>query len=146
MNAVSYKWYFGDGDTSVQVNPVHQFNSTGEFNTCLIAYNQYGCADTICQPVSAIVSPLIAVANAFSPNGDGTNDKVCVRGYAIGKMVFRIYNRWGQLVYQTTDRNQGWDGKYKGVLQPMDAYAYTLEVEFTDGSKATKKGDITLLR
>ena len=146
MNAVSYKWYFGDGDTSVQVNPVHQFNSTGEFNTCLIAYNQYGCADTICQPVSAIVSPLIAVANAFSPNGDGTNDKVFVRGYAIGKMVFRIYNRWGQLVYQTTDRNQGWDGKYKGVLQPMDAYAYTLEVEFTDGSKATKKGDITLLR
>ena len=146
MNAVSYKWYFGDGDTSVQVNPVHQFNSSGEFNTCLIAYNQYGCADTVCQPVSALVSPLIAVANAFSPNGDGVNDKVYVRGYAIGKMVFRIYNRWGQLVYQSTDRNQGWDGKYKGALQPMDAYAYTLEVEFTDGSKATKKGDITLLR
>jgi len=146
MNAVSYKWYFGDGDTSMQVNPAHQFNSSGEFNTCLIAYNQYGCADTICQPVSALVSPLIAVANAFSPNGDGVNDKVFVRGYAIGKMVFRIYNRWGQLIYQTTDRTQGWDGKYKGVLQPMDAYAYTLEVEFTDGSKATKKGDITLLR
>ncbi len=146
INAVSYKWYFGDGDTSVQVNPVHQFNSSGEFNTCLIAYNQYGCADTVCQPVSALVSPLIAVANAFSPNGDGVNDKVFVRGYAIGKIIFRIYNRWGQLVFQTTDRNQGWDGKYKGVLQPMDAYAYTLEVEFTDGSKATKKGDITLLR
>jgi gliding motility-associated-like protein len=74
------------------------------------------------------------------------NDKVFVRGYAIGKITFRIYNRWGQMVFQTTDRNQGWDGKYKGVLQPMDAYAYTLEVEFTDGSKATKKGDITLLR
>ena len=146
LNAISYKWFFGDGDTSVQVNPVHQFNANGDFNTCLIAYNQYGCPDTVCQTVSAIVSPLIAVANAFSPNGDGVNDKVYVRGYAIGKMIFRIYNRWGQLVYQTTDRNQGWDGKYKGVLQPMDAYAYTLEVEFTDGSKATKKGDITLLR
>ncbi|HRN57565.1 MAG TPA: PKD domain-containing protein, partial [Agriterribacter sp.] len=146
MNAISYKWYFGDGDTSVQANPVHQFNSTGDFNTCLIAYNQYGCPDTACQIVSAIVSPLIAVANAFSPNGDGVNDKVYVRGYAIGKMDFRIYNRWGQLVFQTTDHSQGWDGKYKGVLQPMDAYAYTLEVEFTDGSKATKKGDITLLR
>ncbi|HRO46130.1 PKD domain-containing protein [Agriterribacter sp.] len=146
MNAVSYKWYFGDGDTSALANPVHQFNMNGDFNTCLIAYNQYGCPDTVCQTVSAIVSPLIAVANAFSPNGDGVNDKVYVRGYAIGKMVFRIYNRWGQLVYQSTDRNQGWDGKYKGVLQPMDAYAYTLEVEFTDGSKATKKGDITLLR
>ncbi len=146
LNAVSYKWLFGDGDTSVLANPVHQFNANGDFNTCLVAYNEYGCADTSCQVVSAIVSPLIAVANAFSPNGDGINDKVYVRGYAIDKMLFRIYNRWGQLVYESTDRNQGWDGKYKGVLQPMDAYAYTLEVEFTDGSKATKKGDITLLR
>lgn len=146
LDAIRYKWSFGDGDTSVQVNPIHQFNATGDFNTCLIAYNQYGCADTVCQDVPALVSPLIAVPNAFSPNGDGVNDMVYVRGYAIAKMIFRIYNRWGQLVYQTSDRNQGWDGKYKGVLQPMDAYAYTLEVEFTDGTKATKKGDITLLR
>lgn len=146
MNAVSYKWFFGDGDTSVLVNPVHQFNVTGDFNTCLIAYNQYGCPDTTCQIVSAIVSPSVAVANAFTPNGDGTNDKVFVRGYAIDKIVFKIYNRWGQLVYESTDPHQGWDGRFKGVLQPMDAYAYTLEVAFTDGTKATKKGDITLLR
>lgn len=146
MNAVRYSWYFGDGDTSNLTNPVHQFNANGDFNTCLVAYNQYGCADTSCQVVAAIVSPLVAIPNAFTPNGDGVNDKVYVRGYAIDKMLFRIYNRWGQLVYESTDRNQGWDGKYKGVLQPMDAYIYTLEIEYTDGSKATKKGDITLLR
>lgn len=146
LNAERYVWYFGDGDTSVLTNPVHQFNANGDFNTCLVAYNQYGCADTTCQLVSAIVSPVVGVANAFSPNGDGTNDKVFVRGYAIGKIQFRIYNRWGQLVFESADQNQGWDGKYKGVLQPMDTYAYTLEVEFTDGTKATKKGDITLLR
>lgn len=146
LNAISYKWFFGDGDTSILTNPVHQFNATNDFNTCLIAYNEYGCADTSCQIVSALVSPLVAVPNAFSPNGDGVNDKVYVRGYAIGKMLFRIYNRWGQLVYESTDRHEGWDGKYKGTLQPMDSYAYTLEIEFTDGSKATKKGDITLLR
>lgn len=146
MNAVSYQWFFGDGDTSTLTNPVHQFNSTGDFNTCLIAYNQYGCPDTTCQTVSAIVSPAVAVANAFSPNGDGVNDKIFARGYAIGKIIFKIYNRWGQLVFQTTDSAQGWDGRYKGVLQPMDTYAYTLEVEFTDGTRTTKKGDITLLR
>ncbi len=146
LNALSYKWYFGDGDTSTLTNPTHQFRTTGTFNTCLVAYNQSGCADTVCQDVEALVSPLVAVPNAFSPNGDGVNDRVLVRGYAIGKMVFRIYNRWGQLVYQSADQNEGWDGKFKGVLQPMDAYAYVLEVEFTDGSKATKKGDITLLR
>ncbi|PWT98074.1 MAG: hypothetical protein C5B52_12930 [Bacteroidetes bacterium] len=146
LNATTYRWTFGDGDTSVQVNPVHQYNRTATFNACLVAYNQFGCADTVCQDVEAVVSPLVAVPNAFTPNGDGVNDQVRVRGYAIAKMAFRIYNRWGQLVFQSSDPDQGWDGKYKGVLQPMDAYAYTLDVEFTDGTRTTKKGDITLLR
>ena len=146
INATRYHWDFGDGDSSNVVNPVHQYNATREYNACLMAFNQFNCSDTVCQFVSALVSPVIAVPNAFSPNGDGVNDKVYVRGYAIAKIVFRIYNRWGQLVFQTSDRSEGWDGKYKGVLQPLDAYAYTLEVEFTDGTKANKKGDITLLR
>lgn len=146
MGAVRYHWNFGDGDTSNLTNPVHQYNSTGDFEACLIAYNEYGCPDTVCATVSALVSPLIAVPNAFTPNGDGVNDQVYVRGYAISRMQFRIYNRWGQLVFESANQRQGWDGKYKGVLQPMDAYAYTLEVEFTDGTRASKKGDITLLR
>ncbi len=146
FNAQRYFWEFGDGDTSVAVNPSHQYRKTQDFNVCLMAFNQYGCSDTTCQFVSALVSPLIAVPSAFSPNGDGVNDRVYVRGFGIAKMMFRIYNRWGQLVFQSANEYDGWDGKYKGVLQPMDAYAYTLEVEFTDGTKATKKGDITLLR
>lgn len=146
IGAVRYKWYFGDGDTSDVANPVHQYNATGTFEACMIAYNQYGCSDTTCAEVSAIVSPLVAVPNAFSPNGDGVNDILYVRGYAIMRMNFRIYNRWGQLVFQSNDQKQGWDGKFNGVLQPMDAYAYTLEIEYSDGTKATKKGDITLLR
>ncbi|MFT3945455.1 MAG: PKD domain-containing protein [Agriterribacter sp.] len=146
LNAIRYRWLFGDGDTSNLINPTHQYNATATFDVALVAFNQYGCTDTAYAQVSAIVSPLIAVPSAFSPNGDGVNDKVYVRGFAIAKMMFRIYNRWGQVVFQTTDRNQGWDGKFKGALQPMDAYAYTLEVEFSDGTKATKKGDITLLR
>lgn len=146
MGAVRYHWNFGDGDTSNLTNPTHQYNRTGDFDVCLIAYNQYGCPDTVCTVVSALVSPLIAIPNAFSPNGDGVNDHVYVRGYAISKMMFKIYNRWGQLVFQSTSQNIGWDGKYRGVLQPMDTYAYTLEVEYTDGTRGSKKGDITLLR
>jgi gliding motility-associated-like protein len=61
-------------------------------------------------------------------------------------MKFTIWNRWGQKVFETENRKIGWDGKYKNALQPMDVYAYTLEVEFTDGTKASKKGDITLIR
>jgi len=61
-------------------------------------------------------------------------------------MKFSIYARWGAKVFETQDKRAGWDGRYKGQLLPMDVYAYTLEVQFSDGTKATKKGDITLIR
>ena len=61
-------------------------------------------------------------------------------------MNFRIYNRWGQLVFQSVDETNGWDGKFKGALQPMDSYGYTLEATFGNGTQGTKKGDITLVR
>lgn len=144
--AVSYKWNFGDGDSSTQVNPIHQYNATGDFTVCLVAINEFGCTDTVCQVVPALINPGVDVPNAFTPNGDGINDRVYVRGFGISKMNFRIYNRQGLLVFQSLTTSIGWDGKYKGVLQPMDAYAYTLEIEFFDRTRVTKKGDITLLR
>ena len=61
-------------------------------------------------------------------------------------MDWRIYNRWGQLIFQTGNTKQGWDGKYNGVLQPQEVYVYVLNVTFTNGTTYRKKGDITLLR
>jgi gliding motility-associated-like protein len=144
--AVRYRWDFGDGDTSLQVNPAHQYNQTGTFRVCLRAINQFGCVDTVCQDVQAVIVSLLDVPNAFSPNGDGMNDMIYVRGFGIDRMVWRIYNRQGLLVFQSASQLVGWDGRFKGILQPMDVYAYTLEVQFSDGTRATRKGDITLLR
>jgi gliding motility-associated-like protein len=150
LNAISYLWKFGDGDTLNTIRRdttvQHFYNVTKTFNSCLIAYNQYGCTDTFCLPIVARVIPALDVPNIFTPNGDGVNDQVYVLGFAIAKMTWRIYNRWGTLVFTTTDRHQGWDGKYKGVLQPQEVYTYTLEVEFSDGTRTTKTGDITLLK
>ncbi|MEO8404951.1 MAG: PKD domain-containing protein, partial [Chitinophagaceae bacterium] len=148
-NSIRFKWLFGDGDslvTTSRADVTHQYNSTGTFNACLIAYNQAGCTDTFCLPVTTIVSPLLDVPNAFTPNSNDVNSVVMVRGFGIAKMRFIIWNRWGQKVFETGNRLEGWDGKVKGVVQPMDVYAYTLDVEFFDGRKVTKKGDITLIR
>ncbi len=148
-DAVSFKWDFGDGDTLLTTSrlPIqHQYNTTGTFNACLIAYNAAGCADTLCQQVSAVITPLVDVPNAFTPMSGDINSVVMVKGFGISKMRFIIWNRWGQKVFETSNRLQGWDGKVKGQVQPMDVYAYTLEVEFFDGTKTTKKGDITLIR
>jgi gliding motility-associated-like protein len=92
------------------------------------------------------VLPLLDVPNAFTPNNDGVNDKLFVRGYGISKMRWRIYNRWGVMVFESIDRQQGWDGMYKGSMQPNEVYHYVLDVEYFDNSKSQKKGDITLLR
>lgn len=148
-DAVRFKWFFGDDDSLITTSrqPVqHEYNKTGTFNSCLVAYNQIGCADTTCQPVVALIEAAIDVPNAFTPMSNDMNSVVFVRGFGIAKMKFIIWNRWGQKVFETDNKKSGWDGRFKGVLQPMDVYAYTLEAEFTDGNRITKKGDITLIR
>lgn len=148
-DAIRFKWDFGDGDsllTTSRAAVSHQYNSTGTFNACLTAYNAIGCDSTICRPVQATIIPLVDVPNAFTPNSGDINSVVLVQGFGIAKMQFIIWNRWGQKVFETNNRFQGWDGRVKGVVQPMDVYAYTLSIEFSDGTKTTKKGDITLIR
>jgi gliding motility-associated-like protein len=148
-NAVRFKWLWDDGDSLVTTSraPVtYQFNETRTFNVCLIAYNEVGCTDTFCLPVSAIIDPLVDVPNAFTPNTGDVNSVIKVRGFGIAKMRWIIWNRWGKKVFETANRNEGWNGKVNGTVQPMDVYAYTLDIEFFDGKRATKKGDITLIR
>ena len=97
-------------DTTVR----HGYNETRRYMPCLVAINQYNCPDTACQNLTAIVNPLLDVPNAFTPNGDGANDRAVVIGYGITKLTFRIYNRWGQLMFETTNRKLGWDGRFNG--------------------------------
>ena len=149
QDAVRFKWLFGDGDSLVTTSrlPVdHEYNATGTFDACLIAYNQYDCTDTICKPIEALIDAAVDVPNAFTPLSSDENNIIYVRGFGITKMRFIIWNRWGQKVFETASKRIGWDGKFNGVLQPMDVYAYTLDVEFFDGKKVTKTGDITLIR
>jgi gliding motility-associated-like protein len=148
-DAVKFKWVFGDGDsllTTSRLAVTHQYNATGTFNACLTAYNEADCENTICKEVQTLIVPVVGVPNAFTPNSGDANSIVKVEGFGIGKMTFIIWNRWGQKVFETNNRFQGWDGKVRGVVQPMDVYAYTLNVEFTDGTKRVMKGDITLIR
>ena len=144
--ATNYLWVFGDGQTSTDISPLYQFITTGTYNVCLQATNPAGCTDTFCMSVTAKILPLIDVPNAFTPGKFGKNAVVRVEGFGIGKMSWNIYNRWGQLVFTAANKSEGWDGTFKGALQPMDVYTYTLDVEFTDGKKFRKTGDITLLK
>jgi gliding motility-associated-like protein len=144
--ASSYLWDFGDGETSTQFAPVHEYNATGFYDVKLIAFNRAGCTDTFPLRVNVIVNPLLDVPNAFTPGRFGINSVINVRGFGIGKLDWKIYNRWGQVVFRSDNKRQGWDGTFRGKLMPVDTYTYTLDAEFTDGQKLRKTGDITLLR
>ena len=85
-------------------------------------------------------------ATAFTPNGDGENDVFYMHGNGICSLEFNIYNRWGDVVFQTQSPSDGWDGTHNGQEQPNDAYAYTANVRYCDGSSESKKGYITLIR
>jgi gliding motility-associated-like protein len=149
VGASTYKWLFGDGDSAVQTTMdtvEHLYIQTDTFTVCLLATNTAGCTDTVCHPVDALINPLLDVPNAFTPGRFGMNSVIKVMGFGILHMDWRIYNRWGQCVFQTDDPNIGWDGYYRGAIQPMDVYAYTLEADFSNGRHITKKGDITLIR
>ena len=144
-----YKWEFGDGDTAFKSSMdtvMHLYKSTGTFQACLITFNDYECSDTACHPVETLVNPLLDVPNAFTPGRFGQNSIFKIQGFGIVNMTFRIYNRWGQLVFESNNPDLGWDGTFKGNPQPMDVYAYTLEATFFDGTKTTRRGDITLIR
>ncbi len=90
----------------------------------------------------------IDVPTAFTPNGDGENDVIYVNGFGIKKLIeFKIYNRFGQLVYESADISQGWDGYYRGELQPIETYVYFTSVEtWLDGEILTKKGSFNIIR
>ncbi|MFT6845286.1 MAG: gliding motility-associated-like protein, partial [Flavobacteriales bacterium] len=90
----------------------------------------------------------VDVPTAFSPNGDGVNDIVYVDGWGIKELVsFRIYNRWGEVVFETTDKKAGWDGTYNGKLQEQDVYIYQVVAKFHAKEETeSKQGNITLFR
>ena len=146
IGATRYTWNFGDGDTSVEVNPTHIFPATATYNVCLNAANDAGCSDDTCINVQSLIRPLVDVPSAFTPGKFGVNGRISVVGFGISAMHWSIYNRWGQKVFESNNIKSSWDGTFKGKIQPLDVYAYTLDVTFTDGTKYRKTGDITLLR
>jgi gliding motility-associated-like protein len=90
---------------------------------------------------------LFSAPNAFMPNGSDENRILYVKGKGIKQLLeFNIYNRWGNLVFQSNDLSIGWDGKFKGKDQPIDTYIYTITIETMSGQRLTKKGSVLLIR
>jgi len=114
----------------------------------LTATDSLGCFTlTASLHIEVLDGLILAFPEAFTPNGDGHNDVINLRMKGKGELlIFRIYNRWGQLVFETTDLHKGWDGNYRGKPQPADSYAWYIKVRSQTGQVYEKSGTFTLLR
>jgi gliding motility-associated-like protein len=129
-------------------NPIATPYGNVEYN--LLVVDQWGCEFTAMVRLTVIEvicdDPYIFVPNAFTPNGDGTNDVLYVYSLYADELYFAIYNRWGEKVFETTDMNRGWDGTFKGRESDPGVFDYYLEVRCYNQKVFRKKGNITLIR
>jgi len=90
--------------------------------------------------------PFLYIPNAFSPNGDNENDVLYVRSAITTEILFRVFDRWGEMIFETRSLNDGWDGTFRGKLVDPDTYDYYLEAICTGGEQSIIKGNVTLIR
>ncbi len=113
----------------------------------LVGADPYGCRDTIYTDIRVRYDPVMNIPNAFSPNGDGRNDVFRVTGLKFETLKeFRVFNRFGQLMYYGTDPKDGWDGMYQSGEAPVGVYYYSITLMLPDNTEAFFKGDVTLIR
>ena len=147
-NGFTYAWT----PSSVVQNPTYQ-QTTAKLNETTLF--KLSVTDGICTKYDSVLvkvfpyvcdDPSVFIPNAFSPNGDGNNDVLVVRGKMIKEMTFRVFDRWGELIFETHERGIGWDGTYKGKKLDPDVYDYYLKVTCIDDIESIVKGNVTLLK
>ena len=158
-NSSSYVWDFGDGSFSNDAAPVHYYQAPGTFDVSLIANNAWNCPDTFSIPsaVTAIAGGEIVFPNAFTPGNNGPTDGVYdpnsfdndifhPLSEGVQEYKLQVFNRWGELLFETEDIHKGWDGYYRGHLSKQDVYVWKAYAKFVTGDEKRLTGDLTLLR
>jgi gliding motility-associated-like protein len=146
-----HEWSFGDGTSSAAVSPSHVYSApytTRVFPVVYTVRNSLGCESTVSRPVKIYSTCTINMSNAFTPNSDGRNDFFYpLNALKAQKLDFRIYNRWGQLLFQTSNWKKGWDGTFNGRPQETGVYVWFLVYDDPDKNTTRQlKGTVALIR
>ena len=152
-NAASYFWSFGDGvGTSTETSPVYEFEDGvyGTMPVMLIATSPEGCVDTAFVYLLINEETIFYVPNAFTPNGDEYNNEftpVITSGYDIYNYSFFLYNRWGEIIFESHDPSKGWNGNYNGTPAPDGLYTWRMDLKLKNNDdKETYSGHVTLIK
>jgi len=159
IGASTYSWLFGDGGTSTNALPSYSYITTGEFQIRLIARSTKGCRDTFDLANKIVVEDgsVFQIPNAFTPNTNGSpgtvfnssdlsNDIFHPNLKGVIDYRFTIYSRWGEVMFDTKNVKEGWDGYYKGKLCDQDVYVWKIYIKMNNNQELKKAGDVTLIR
>lgn len=148
VDAYSSLLYFGDGDSILLTdNYTHTYADTGNYVATLIVTNENGCTDTITGMLRVNPEYRIFIPNAFTPyNNDGINDVFIPVMMGIRWFNMKIFDRWGELIFESDNPEYGWDGTYKGAKPKQDVYVYVVDVINVFGKRETFTGHVTLIR
>jgi len=148
-DAVSYQWYFGENDSSTLVNPSIKFETEDNYSLILISKNSFGCIDSLQRWYYYL--PGYFIPSAFTPNDDGLNDLFhpVTQRTVLEPYSLTIYDRWGQIVFETRDPSRGWDGKKNGNFCLPGIYSYV--IKYPEGSvegvkPMSRTGSVVLIR
>ncbi|NVO01908.1 MAG: gliding motility-associated C-terminal domain-containing protein [Bacteroidetes bacterium] len=152
VNAINWLWNFGDGGTSSDPSPNHDYQEVGGYMVTLIVQNNYGCADTTQHVVTVKDIFIFYLPNAFTPNGDGINEVFGPTGinFDIQSYNMNIYNRWGALVYTTNSLSQPWDGTNHNFGEKTEVipgtYVYYVIIKDKENKEREYKGRVNVIR
>jgi gliding motility-associated-like protein len=155
VGATTYLWNFGDGGSSTAMNPTYLYSSVGIYPIQLISTSTFGCSDTAYSEVTTTAD--VVFPNVFTPDPNGgsggfyditslTNDVFFPYTSGVTEFKLQIFNRWGELIFETFDIKQGWDGYYRGQMCQQDVYIWKASLKLNNGKTFNKTGDVTLLR
>lgn len=153
VNGYTYQWFFPGAEPSnstlTDVTVVYPEGVTGTYDVMLITTSELGCIDTAIQQVVVVPEVLIFAPNAFTPDGDEYNQgwRVYMEGVDLQDFELLIYNRWGEIVWESHDIEVEWDGTFNGKLVKSDTYTWVIQTKdaFND-SKYTYNGHVTIIR
>ena len=159
MDATEFFWDFGDGNVSTEENPVHFYTEPGVYDVTLTANNSFNCPTTYIleHAVEGTAGGFMEFPTAFTPNTGGSNggyydpaalDNDIFHPHHMGIVEYEliVFNKWGELLFRSTDPYIGWDGYFQGRIVRQDVYAWKAMATFSNGYRTTQAGDVTLIK
>ena len=149
FNAVSFEWFKNDSLFSVDSVPFYRFTQEGKYDIRLVGRSAEGCIDSITHYnlVDVRAQGDVFIPTAFTPDGDGSNDGFRPVGYGVESKGYnlKIFNRWGERVFESNDKDEEWNGSFEGIPCQQDVYVWVVRLEFASGEIRYERGNVTLI-